>query len=686
MPLRSLKWIGGLLLAVVLLIGIAIALFDWNWAKGPLERRVLDATGRQLVIGGDLKVKLGWPLAHVDAAQVTFANPSWARDKEMLAADHVAFTVDLWDLLFSRITVPTATLKRPRIALERSPDGRGSWRLDREQQAHNDDFRIGLLRLDHGVLNFDDGGEKTSIQAELSTAKSARSTEQDAASDAGLLFNIKGQYKGFPLTAQGGGGPALALGADTAPYPLKFEATLGRTRIKADGTITGLLKLNAIDLQLALKGDSLAQLLPQLGLALPETHAYALTGHLGHDDHTWRYEKFSGMIGRSDLAGTLQVDIGGPRAFLHGDLVSARLDFADLGPMVGTRQDAPQPEAPASAKETSQRTVHVGSAKSATPVATSGLRMLPSEPYNVEHWSSLDAEVAFSARKIHRAEELPLENLATTIRLRDSVMTLDPLDFGIAGGHLDGKITMDGRQDPIKAAARLHARNILLAKMLPTIKRAEQSIGQMNGEVDLAGTGNAVNGMLATANGKVAFVVGEGKVSKLLMETIGLHLPEIVTLKIGGDKIVGIRCGIADFNVRQGVMTANELVLDTEVTNIGGTGTIDLAQEKMNLTLVPETKNTSLVALRAPIHVRGSFGSPEIGIDAVRVAARGLGAVALGLVNPLLALVPLVEPGPGKDSDCSRLIKDAKVMPGKQVKPRQVAVMAAPSQVASVSP
>jgi AsmA protein len=354
--------------------------------------------------------------------------------------------------------------------------------------------------------------------------------------------------------------------------------------------------------------------------------------------------------------------------------------------MVGARQNTPKPEAPASAKETNQAAAQAGSAKSATPVATGGLRMLPNEPYNVEHWNSLDAEVAFRAQKIHRAEELPLENLATTIKLHDSVMTLDPLDFGIAGGHLDGKITMDGRQDPTKAAARLHARNILLAKMLPTIKRAEQSLGQMNGEIDLAGTGNAVNGMLATANGKVAFVIGEGKISKLLMETIGLHLPEIVTLKVGGDKIVGIRCGIADFNVKQGVMAANELVLDTEVTNISGTGTIDLAQEKMNLTLVPETKNTSLVALRAPIHVRGTFGKPEVGIDAMRVAARGLGAVALGLVNPLLALVPLVEPGPGKDSDCGRLIRDAKVMPGKQIKPRQVAVLATPSQVAAASP
>jgi AsmA protein len=34
------------------------------------------------------------------------------------------------------------------------------------------------------------------------------------------------------------------------------------------------------------------------------------------------------------------------------------------------------------------------------------------------------------------------------------------------------------------------------------------------------------------------------------------------------------------------------------------------------------------------------------------MAARALGAVALGVINPLLALIPLIDAGPGKDSDC----------------------------------
>ncbi len=34
-------------------------LFDWNWFKGPLERAVSNATGREFRIDGDLDVDLG---------------------------------------------------------------------------------------------------------------------------------------------------------------------------------------------------------------------------------------------------------------------------------------------------------------------------------------------------------------------------------------------------------------------------------------------------------------------------------------------------------------------------------------------------------------------------------------------------------------------------------------------------
>ena len=169
--------------------------------------------------------------------------------------------------------------------------------------------------------------------------------------------------------------------------------------------------------------------------------------------------------------------------------------------------------------------------------------------------------------------------------------------------------------------------------------------------------------MLASSNGKLGLVVSGGEISRLMMEKAGLHLWEILQLKVTGDKLVKLRCGVADFDVKHGIMHADAAIFDTEVTTIVATGDIDLGEEKLDLTLNQKTKNTSPVALRSPIYVRGSLARPIVEVDKGRVAARGLGAIALGIVNPLLALIPLNDAGPGKDSDCRQLVLEAKAMP-----------------------
>jgi uncharacterized protein involved in outer membrane biogenesis len=79
----------------------------------------------------------------------------------------------------------------------------------------------------------------------------------------------------------------------------------------------------------------------------------------------------------------------------------------------------------------------------------------------------------------------------------------------------------------------------------------------------------------------------------------------------------------------------------------------------MDLTLKPQPKDRSIGSLRTPLYIRGTFSAPDIGPDMGRLAARGGGALLMGIVNPLLAILPLLEEGKGKDSNCAELIAQA---------------------------
>lgn len=649
---RSLKWIAGAVIAPVVLALLFIAIFGWNWLRAPIERMALEKTGRVLAINGDMRVTLGWPRPRLRANAVTFANPLWTQEKQMLAADAVEITLDLSQLLGRKLVFPELRLERPVVFLEQGTEGRKSWLLDQQQQDPGARVQIDRLTLDQGTLGYDDAVQKTSIRAELaSLTPPAGST-----ADTGLAFSAHGRYKGQALTAQGSGGPVLALRDESTPYPLTIDASVGHTRVRAQGRITSLLKFTAVDLALALSGDNLAQLYPLLGITFPATRSYVTAGHLLHSGNSWRYEKFSGRIGTSDIAGSLQVKTGGQRPALTAELTSSVLDLADLGPLIGSRPGSVQ-----AAKQAAQQLPTEPPQTAAVTPARA--RVLPDQSFNTERWRSVDAEVGLRAKALKREKELPLEDLEAHLSLQDGVLTLDPLNFGLAGGQLNGVITLDGRTDPITAHAKVRARKILLAKLFPTVELNQASIGQINGEFDLAGQGNSVGRMLASSNGKVGLVVSGGEISKLMMEKAGLHLWEILQLSLSGDRLIKLRCAVADFEVKNGRMQTDALVLDTQVTTLIGSGNVDLAQERLDLTFNQKTKATSPLALRSPIYVRGSFAKPELGVDKTRVAVRALGALALGAVSPFLTLLPLIDAGPGQDSDCGQLVRDARALP-----------------------
>ena len=643
--LRTLKWTASVVLALVIAAALFVALFGWNWLRAPLEKKVFAQTGRALLIKGELDVALGWPWPRVHARQVSFANPAWAAQADMLTADEVAFSIHLPQLLAQRLKLSELHLVKPLVFLERHADGRKNWLLDLNQQNDNARIDIDRLTLDQGVVGYDDTADKTSIRAELSTVSAPAGSKDDS----GVNFVAKGKFKGLPLVAKGSGDSVLALRDERTPYGLTIDTTVGQTRIQAEGQVTSLIKFSAIDMQLALSGDNLNQLFVLTGIALPATRDYVVQGHLVRKGNTLRYDAFSGRVGSSDLVGWWQVKTGGKRPSLTADLVSNQLTLEDLGPVIGARAG----HLDAAIKAVAQ----TGSTAAVTPPSK---RVMPDLPFKFANWDSVDAEVKFRAQSMRQASYMPLDALSTHLSLKDSVLTLDPLQFGVAGGQINAVIVLDGRHNPIQAKAQVKLKRLALAKLLPADQKGQASSSQIGGQLNLAGSGNSVGSMLGHANGTVAVLVSGGEISQMTMEKAGLHLWEIFQLTLTGDKQIKLRCGVADFDVKAGNMHVNTLLFDTEVTTLLGSGNIDLAQEKLDLTLTQKTKNTSPLALRSPIYIGGNFAKPVIQVDRGRMAARAFGAVALGAINPLLALIPLVDAGPGQDSDCAQRLQGKK--------------------------
>ncbi|MFC5473234.1 AsmA family protein [Paraherbaspirillum soli] len=654
-PLKILFWSAFGLLAAIAVLIVALITFDWNRAKPWLNQHISDAVGRPFAIRGDLALSWqkstaeqgGWkrwlPWPRLSANDIVLDNPDWAKTgPHMAQIGRITFSLSPLPLLAHKIVLPTLELQTPNIAFERTLDGRNNWTF-LSQPPSVWQLQLQKLVLTQGSVRLLDPIRKIDINADIGSLPAITPEGY------GIGWKASGTFNKTAVSGDGQAGAVLALQNSSTPYPLQARVRIGKTAIEIQGTLTKPSALTALDLRLRIGGASMSNLYPLTGIVLPATPPFSTEGHLRGTIHPdgddWIYDKFSGRVGSSDISGTLEYVARKPRPLLQGTLLSNQLSLKDLAPLVGADSNASKNNR--------------GDATAVQPAD----KVLPVEPFNTARWGSIDADVKFTGRKIIRDKALPIQDLVTDLHLKDSILSLTPLNFGVAGGNLISSVKLDGKQQTIKAEIHISARHLKIKQLFPTMERMQASFGEVNGDASLSGVGNSVAAMLGSANGEVKTLINHGTISKYLLEEMGLNIGNIIIAKLFGDHQVTLNCLASDFAVSNGVMQARTFVMDTDAAIVVVDGQVDLRKESLALTIHPKNRGLRIITLRSPLEVTGSFKHPEVGVNKGMVALKAGGALALGLLAPAAALLPLMNISPDQHSDCASLLADARQKP-----------------------
>ncbi|MFD4840425.1 AsmA family protein [Achromobacter sp. NPDC058515] len=671
--------VGGIVLLAVVLV-VAIATFDWNRAKPMINERASAAIGRPFAINGDLSVKWerepdegGWrawvPWPRVIANDISVANTPWAKAPQFATLKRGEFSLAPLPLLRQRVVIRRIQLTEPAADLERLADGRANWVFTLPESGEPspwvldineigfDKGRVGLvdeiLKADLTVL-VDPLGKPVPFADVAGAAFAAEDGSAPRPRDYVFGWKVDGKYKGLATKGEGKVGGMLALQDASQPFPVQADVAIGGTKASVAGTLTDPVNLGALDLRLKLSGASMAQLYPLTGVTLPDTPPYSTDGHLvaklqNPGGAVFDYKGFNGKVGNSDLHGDIAFALGSPRPKLTGKLSSKLLRMADLGPLIGV----PSGGAPAAADK----------AKDA-PAKPKGGKVLPTQAFRTDRWRDMDADVALDAARIVHDSKLPLSDLSVHVVLQDGKLTLDPVRFGMAGGAMNATARLDGSGGPLTGRVEMHARRLRLKQLFPATEAMQKTLGELNGDLAVSGTGNSVAALLGSATGDVKMLVNDGVISRSLMEIAGLNVGNYVVSKLFGDDEVKINCGAADLEMKNGVMTPRVFVFDTENALISITGKADFKNETMDMDITPDSKGFRIFSLRSPLYVRGTFGSPDVGVHVLPLAARGAGMVALGvLLTPAAGLLALIAPSTTDENACGPLLEQMRKPP-----------------------
>ncbi len=608
--------------------------------KSFLESKGADRAGRSFTIG-QLHVDWNWhePVFHL--TDVRLSNAPNLPDPDMVNIKAIDFSVAIWQLLRGRLEIPDLTLTAPTLIFEKTDADTKNWDLpslskgnvaaDAVVPEDRGDFPvIHHLKITDGVVTYRDHVKDLSLDLHLSGMEGNNGEDKDT----GFTLNGDGTLSGKDFKIESSGGSLFTLNESSKPFPLKATIKMGDTEVTIDGAFKDPIKMEGVDTALHLKGSNLADLYDLTSIPLPLTPAYDFTGRLKKDGDVWSFTVDKGRVGSSDLNGTGSYDTGRTRGLFKADFHSALLHLEDLGGFIGY---AP-----------------------ATKAKLPSDKLFPAIPLNVAHLRASDMDVRLDADKLE-APGLPFQSMHARFDLQNGLLRIDPLQFDIAGGTGKGTIQVDAREDTPKMDMDILLRGMNMHEFFEGSRFESLSGGRFGGRIQIAGTGASLADVLGTANGRLSLLMGGGKISLLIIEAAGLDIAEAAPLLLEKDKTTNVRCGVADFTVRNGYLYSDQFVFDTNDTKLEGEAQVDLKQEVMKARMAAHPKDKSILVARTPLTISGPLRKPRIGIDPTDLGARGAAAAVLGAVlTPLASFIPFIELGLGEDADCRAMIKDVK--------------------------
>lgn len=302
--------------AVVMLVLGAILvvprLVDWNRYKPDIAVWVGAATGRDVVIDGDLSVAL-LPVPELVAQDLHIAGAEGSAEPDLLRLKSLRLRLALLPLLSGRIETDSVVLVAPRLALETLPDGRYNWRLGQRPQTPEArglsslDVRLDNVRVSGGVLAYRDARSGDSYTVEDVEAVIAADT-------------LSGPYRGRGQLAAGSTrvGFEFNIGlidsGHEAPVTLALKLDGEETRGRLTGGLSTAAGGTDFSGKLHVEGDDLARALGRMrietkvaGRNLPLAGPFTLDGTVASSAAGLRLDDlqlaFDG--GRNQLLGSL---------------------------------------------------------------------------------------------------------------------------------------------------------------------------------------------------------------------------------------------------------------------------------------------------------------------------------------------------------------------------------------------
>lgn len=576
------KIIGGLLFLLILAVaGLAvfIATLDANKYKPQIQQAVLEQTGRDLDISGDIDFTL-FPILGISLGKTTLSQPkNFGSDKPFLSFSDAVVGLEVTPLLSKSIEVSQLIIKDAVINATVSKSGAQNWVFEpgkkpAEQNTDTSETKqkgeplslsVRSIEITNAQVNFQDHQKNAAFSLSPLNLKVAGLQDKGTGS-----VNFDGLFTDLKTQMGADVKGSMSVNPDLSAQIFNIKNTNVTATLKGKDILNGELPINVkANAVLNLKSEDLS-----------------LTD--------------------------LDIDVAGQK--LSGEATVSRfatplIKFSLKGDSFDADSFLPKPVAKA---EGSDKVAKVK--KEPAPLPFDALKTI-----------QLQGDAAIKTLKI---ANMNLTDFAVNVGGGRGVIALQPISFKAYGGLADINtiINASGAVPALDIVGKLS--NFNMGEYLQASAGDAFVDGLVNIDFDLRGSGKTDQALINSLSGRTGFDFGEGvirkwQLSKVLNNVLGFL--QNGTIQETGNDNFAFTSAIGKAVLTNGVIKNDDFLMKAPLMDIKGSGIVSLPANNVNYTLEPQLGEQLLAksSVRSlPIHITGSLDAPSYKFD-VQAALKG---------------------------------------------------------------
>jgi uncharacterized protein involved in outer membrane biogenesis len=630
-------------IGTIFAVWLVLFITKGRFLKHMFERVVGAQTHRTVTVRGDFQLYFAPFRIKFYAEDFTISNPGWATRPNLFQAKRVDTRIAPLSLIFGKRRLYWLDLVDGALDLEwNAAHSANSWTFESDDKGGKPlEFpRIDVATVTGTTVRYLD--PRMRVLADLKV-DDIRSVDAQIGRAVGLKGG--GQVRDTPFTVT-----ARLLSPDATANrgenKLVAQMHAAGNVLDVSGTLPSIADIENVPLQTRARGRNMADLLGIIGVVIPNTRTYRLRSQMVKDGDTYRFTRITGVAGNTDLAGKLTIT-NGERIHLDSVLATKSLDIVDAAPFIGYNPDI----------VAARGTVAAAAATGAAPQ-----RLLPDANFPVETMRLFDADLKWTIGVV-KSRNVPISNVDLTLDLERGRLALSPLTFAMARGNVASDVIFDTRSRPSAVSYDIRLAPTPMGRLLKGYGLVEAgTTGTIKGRIQLKGRGDSIHDSLATAQGRIAFVMPSGALTVRNVQLAELDIGTFAQRMFQGklDEPVQINCGLIGFTVRGGVAAADPVLIDTRKSVIVARGGFSFRNEAVDLAFRADSKKFSLFAGQSPVGIQGVFAAPALRVISPDLLARAGVGLGLALVaTPLAGVLAFVDVGDAKAAACGPVLAGA---------------------------